>query len=121
MTTDQNTNQQAANYDRHITPTEVSDRMEQEGDNFKKTPEPPKNPAEGHLDTTKGYTVDREGMANNYAVEPEMYYEERGDLREKEEALKAERSEELKKVNQTDEGGKLEADHDERSKGPGVI
>jgi hypothetical protein len=36
---------------------------------------------------------------NNYAVEPEMYIEEPGDLREKEEALKAERAEELEEIN----------------------
>ncbi|MFP4221775.1 MAG: hypothetical protein ACLFM4_11960 [Phormidium sp.] len=121
MTTGQNIDPQAPNYDRKITPPEVSDRMEQEGDNFKKTPEPAKDPDKGHIDTTQGYTVDREGLANNYAVEPEMYYEERGDLREKEEALKAERAEELKTVNQTNEAGKLEADHDDRGKGPGLI
>ncbi|MCC5897934.1 MAG: hypothetical protein EA395_08985 [Phormidium sp. GEM2.Bin31] len=121
MTTDQNIDKQAPNYDRKITPPEVSDRMKQEGENFKKTPEPAKDPAQGHIDTTQGYTVDREGLANNYAIEPEMYYEEPGDLREKEEALKAQRAKELETVNDTNEAGKLEADHDDRGKGPGII
>lgn len=93
-----------AGYDRNITSAETAARIEREGGNFKELPE-----KEGDLDTTAGYTVDREGLANNFAVEPEMYYEEPGDLRAKEEALKAERAEELKEINE--EGGK----------GPGVI
>jgi hypothetical protein len=82
------------NYDRAITPAETAARIEREGDNFKHAPE-----AEGDLDTTSGYTTDREGLANNYAVEPEMYYEEPGDREEQKEAEKAERAEELKDVN----------------------
>ncbi|MDY7014027.1 MAG: hypothetical protein SVX43_10605 [Cyanobacteriota bacterium] len=93
-----------AGYDRKMTSAETAARIEREGETFKETPE-----QEGDIDTTAGYTVDREGLANNFAVEPEMYYEEPGDLKEKEEALKAERAEELKEVNE--EGGK----------GPGVI
>ncbi|MEN9520879.1 MAG: hypothetical protein RLZZ381_3467 [Cyanobacteriota bacterium] len=82
------------NYDRGITPSETAARIEREGENFKHTSEP-----EGDLDTTSGYTTDREGLANNYAIEPEMYYEEPGDRREQEEAEKAERAEELEDVN----------------------
>lgn len=82
------------NYDRGITPSETAARIEREGENFKHTPEP-----EGDLDTTAGYTIDREGLANNYAIEPEMYYEEPGDRKEQEEAEKAERAEELEDVN----------------------
>lgn len=81
-------------YDRAITPAETAARMEREGDNFKKTPE-----KEGDLDTTAGYTVDREGLANNYAIEPEMYYEEPGDRKEIIEAEKQERAEELEDIN----------------------
>jgi hypothetical protein len=88
-----------ANYDRAITSAETAARMEREGENFKKTPE-----KEGDLDTTSGYTVDREGLANNYAIEPEMYYEEPGDRREIAEAEEAERAEELEEVNEP--GGK---------------
>ncbi|VEP13895.1 conserved hypothetical protein [Hyella patelloides LEGE 07179] len=61
-----------ANYDRAITSAETAARMEREGDKFKQTPE-----SEGDIDTTSGYTVDREGLANNYAIEPEMYVEEK--------------------------------------------
>lgn len=82
------------NYDRAITSAETAARMEREGENFKKTPE-----GEGDMDTTAGYTVDREGLANNYAIEPEMYYEEPGDRQEILKAEKAERAEELKDVN----------------------
>ena len=55
-----------ANYDRVITSAETAARMEREGKNFKQPSEP-------------GQTVDREGLANNYAIEPEMYYEVPGD------------------------------------------
>ena len=83
-----------ANYDRAITSAETAARMEREGENFKQTPD-----NEGNMDTTSGYTVDREGLANNYAIEPEMYYEEPGDRQEKAAAEKAERVEELKDIN----------------------
>lgn len=92
------------NYDRKITSAETAARAEREGDNFAKTPE-----SEESLDTTGGYTVDREGLMNNYPIEPEMYVEEPGDLREKQEAEKAQRAQELKEINQP--GGK----------GPGII
>lgn len=90
----ENKNPNEDNYDRAITPAETAARIEREKDNFKHTPE-----AEGDLDTSGGYTVDREGLANNYAVEPEMYYEEPGDRKEQEEAEKVERAEELEDVN----------------------
>ncbi len=76
----------SANYDRAITSAETAARMEREGSNFKQTSEP-------------GQTVDKEGLANNYAIEPEMYYEEPGDRREIKEAERAERIEELKDIN----------------------
>ena len=80
-----------ANYDRAITSAETSARMEREKGDFKDASEP-------------GQTVDREGLANNYAVEPEMYYEEPGDRQEIKEAEKAERKEELNEINHP--GGK---------------
>jgi hypothetical protein len=89
------------NYDPHIVPAETQARMEREGDSFKHTPDP-----EGDLDTTEGYTVDKEGLLNNYAIEPEMYVEEPGDLREQQEAGAAERLEELKEINEHKPGGK---------------
>lgn len=75
-----------ANYDRSITSAETAARIEREEGDFKEASEP-------------GQTIDREGLANNYAVEPEMYYEEPGDRQEIKEAEKAERAEELKDVN----------------------
>jgi hypothetical protein len=94
------------NYDPHIVPAETQARMEREGDNFKHTPD-----QEGDLDTTEGYTIDKEGLLNNYAIEPEMYVEVPGDLREQEEAEAAERLEELQEINEHKPGGK----------GPGII
>ncbi|HIK31877.1 MAG TPA: hypothetical protein IGS17_11090 [Oscillatoriales cyanobacterium M59_W2019_021] len=103
-------------YDRGIRPAETAAREEREGEQFKKKPV-----QQGDIDTTGGYTVDQEGLANNYAIEPEMYYEVPGDLREKEEALKAERARELQEINDTDEQGKLTENQDERGKGPGIF
>ncbi len=82
----ENKNPQDANYDRAITSSETAARIEREGDNFKEAEQ-------------AGQTVDREGLANNYAVEPEMYYEEPGDRREIKEAEKAERAAEIKDIN----------------------
>jgi len=45
-----------------LTPTEVRSRMQREGLNFLRRPE------------LNGATVDREGLTNNYAVEPNIYY-----------------------------------------------
>jgi len=109
--------QAAANYDRELVTAETAARMEREGENFKKTPEP----EEGTTDTTAGYRVSREGLLDNFAIEPEMYIEEPGDLREEEQAKKADRAETLQEVKETDEDGKLTMDKDQRGKGPGVI
>ena len=92
----ENKTPQDANYDRAITSAETAARMEREGEEYKESPD-------------NGQTVDREGLANNYAVEPEMYYEEPGDREEIKEAEKAERKEELEDVNTP--GGK----------GPGIV
>jgi hypothetical protein len=90
----ENKTPQDANYDRNIIPSETAARMEREGDNFKQT----SDKTEG-LDTTAGETVDREGLANNYAIEPEMYYEEPGDRQAIAEAEKQERADELEDIN----------------------
>ena len=95
----ENKNSEDANYDRGITSAETAARQEREGEDFKKTID-----KDTDVDTTSGYTTDREGLANNYAIEPEMYVEEPGDLREKQEQEKAERAEELKEINEP--GGK---------------
>ncbi|AMW28537.1 MULTISPECIES: hypothetical protein [Arthrospira] len=106
-----------ANYDRNIMSAETAARMEREGENFKKTPDA----AEGTTDTTAGYRISREGLLDNFAIEPEMYVEEPGDLREQEQAEQAERVETLKEVNETDEEGKLTMSEDNRGKGTGII
>ena len=75
-----------ANYDRNITSAETAARMEREQGEFKDN-------------SPDGQTVDREGLANNYAVEPEMYYEEPGDRQEVEAAEQLERAKEVEDVN----------------------
>lgn len=94
-------------YDAHIIPAETAARKEREGDNFKQFPD-----HEESLDTAGGYTMDREGLIDNFAIEPEMYIEEPGDLREEEEAEKEQRRKELEEINESGGQGK---------KGPGLI
>lgn len=45
-----------------LVPTEVRSRMQREGNRFLSRP------------ALNGATIDREGLGNNYAVEPDMYY-----------------------------------------------
>lgn len=94
-----------ASYDRGIEPAEVTARRQREGAGFKQSLQP----EAGESDRTGGFTVDREGLANNYAVEPEMYVEQPGDLAAEQEAEKKERVAELREIKE--DGGK----------GPGVI
>lgn len=105
-------------YDRGITPAETAARKEREGEAYKHTPE-----SEGveEIDTTGGYTVDREGLLNNYAIEPEMYYEVPGDARQEAEDEVEERVEELHDINDNDETGLLTEEQDSRGKGSGII
>jgi len=107
----------ADNYDPHIIPAETAARREREQEAYKQTPQN----SEGDLDTTDGYTTDKEGLINNFAIEPEMYINEPGDLREKEAKEREERKQELAAANQTDEKGKLTMEKDDRSKGVGKI
>lgn len=97
---------QSDHYDPHLTPAETAAREEREQENFQEFPD---EEADTDSKKTGGYAVDREGLANNYAIEPEVYVEEPGDLKEKEEQQKKERAEELKQVRQ------------HGTKGPGVI
>ena len=66
------------NFDRGIVPAETAARKEREGEDYKK----PEEQKEGDMDTNAGATVSNEGLANNYAIEPEMYVNEPGDLSE---------------------------------------
>ncbi len=67
-----------------------------------------------------GYTVDSEGRVNIYAIEPEMYFNVPGDLREAQEAAREQRRHELEELEE-DETGKLTVEHDFRHKGPGLV
>ncbi|MCL6753776.1 hypothetical protein KBT16_23495 [Nostoc sp. CCCryo 231-06] len=115
-------------YDRGIIPAETAARMEREGNLYKTLPTEEREadaPTDDQTDpdsirTTDGYTVDKEGLLNNYAVEPEMYYEEPGDARKQAAADAAQRVQELGEVNQ-DEEGKLTEKGDTRGRGPGII
>jgi hypothetical protein len=64
-------------YDPNIIPAETAARKEREGDNFKHLPEHPLGSES--LDTTAGFTVDKEGLVDNFGIEPEMYYDTPGD------------------------------------------
>jgi hypothetical protein len=111
---------EADNYDPHIVPAETAARMKREGSGYKQTPDSDA-PSTADIDTTGGYTVDKEGLANNYAVEPEMYYETPGDRTAMIEEEKAERAKELHDIDDNDETGKLTIDQDSRGKGSGII
>ena len=67
-------------YDPNIIPAETAARMEREGENYKQLPNHP--PGSESLDTTGGFTVDKEGLVDNFGIEPEMYYEQPGDIPE---------------------------------------
>ena len=78
MDTQKPTHPTPDSYDPHITPAETAARKEREGENFKHLPDNPADP--DSIDTTSGFTVDKEGLVNNFAVEPEIYYETPGDI-----------------------------------------
>ncbi len=118
----------APHYDRGIVPAETAARKEREGDLFMHIPskehdqeaETDDQTNSESIDTTKGYTVDREGLLNNFATEPEMYVNEPGDLRDKYQEEEIDRARELASL-QEDETGKLTVDRDARGKGQGLI
>ena len=128
MTTDGADRVEEDSYDRHIIPAETAARREREGDLFKTHPTEEREASASTNDqtdsqsirTTDGYTVDKEGLINNYAVEPEMYYETPGDARQQAEEDKAARVSELKEVNQNSQGD-LNEGGDQRGRGTGVV
>jgi hypothetical protein len=90
-------------YDLHIVPAETAARKEREGKNYKQVPEQLDEDSES-INTTDGYTVDGEGLVNNYATEPEMYYEVPGDMQEQTDSDEAaKRAAMLEEQNRTDE------------------
>jgi hypothetical protein len=128
VATDSHDRTESAVYDPHIVPAETAARMEREGSEYKATPDEEREASEQTDDqtdpdsirTTDGYTVDKEGLLNNYAIEPEMYYEVPGDARQAEEELHEERVEEYSEINQ-DEKGKLTMEGDQRGRGTGAV
>ena len=104
--------------DRGIVPAEVAARMDREGDDYRETAD--EQAGRESLDVTGGATVDQEGLANNYAIEPEMYYETPGDMKRQEEADAAARSQELAEANE-DKQGDLTMEGDQRGRGPGIV
>ncbi|MEQ9552927.1 MAG: hypothetical protein RIM23_25335 [Coleofasciculus sp. G3-WIS-01] len=107
-------------YDRNIVPAETAARKEREGDNYKAKITQDKQSNPDSIDTTEGYTVDNEGLVNNFAIEPEMYVNEPGDLRQKEEQETAKRRQELQQLDE-ERQGELTMEKDERGRGPGLI
>lgn len=69
-------------FDRGIIPAETKARMEREGKDYKHTTSDEEEPDTDSIDVTAGQTVSNEGLANNYAIEPEMYINEPGDLKD---------------------------------------
>ncbi|MCU0550320.1 MAG: hypothetical protein MUC48_13295 [Leptolyngbya sp. Prado105] len=128
IATDGHDRTQSDAYDPHIIPAETAARKEREGSEFKTVPTEEREasvPTDDQTDsdsieTTSGYTVDQEGLLNNYAIEPEMYYEVPGDARQADEQLHEERVEEYSEINQ-DEQGKLTMEGDQRGRGTGAI
>ncbi|MBE9228172.1 hypothetical protein IQ264_22370 [Phormidium sp. LEGE 05292] len=128
FTADTSDRAEADNYDPHIVPADTAARKEREGDTFKTLPNKGREAEaatndqtdSGSINTTDGYTVDKEGLVNNYAIEPEMYINEPGDLREKEAELTAERAQEIQDLSE-DEQGKLTMEQDQRHRGQGII
>ena len=104
--------------DRGIIPAEVAARREREGSDYRKTADEQADPES--IDVTGGATVDQEGLANNYAIEPEMYYDEPGDAVQQDEETAVERAEAIAEAQQGGDG-ELTMDRDTRRKGPGVI
>ena len=116
-------------YDRGIVPAETAARIKREGDQFKTTPTEEREASaltddqtdpNSSIRTTDGYTVDKEGLLNNYAVEPEMYYDTPGDARQKAAEDKAARVAELEEINE-DKQGELSEEGDKRGRGPGGV
>ncbi len=64
-----NTQVATSHYDPHLIPAETAARQQREGKRFGHIPREQAN----HDHTTDGYTVDREGLLNNYAIEPERW------------------------------------------------
>ncbi len=118
MNTEDDSQESVPQYDAHLVPAESAARQHREGKDFGHPPHEETDGESSHA--TDGYTIDKEGLINNYGIEPEMYVEVPGDLREQAAQESAERAGELQELSE-DEDGKLTAKHDWRHKGPGMI
>lgn len=65
-------------YDPHIIPAETAVRKENEGKHFKHLSTHLQGP--DNIATSGGFTVDKEGLIDNFGIEPEIYYDKPGDL-----------------------------------------
>jgi hypothetical protein len=75
-----------------------------------------------NLSGTNHYTVDQDGLMNNYPIEPEMYFEVPGDAREQNEAEKAARAQERREVTENSLGDPEGEEHvGSHGKGVGII
>jgi hypothetical protein len=119
MTTQQGDDKTLSHYDPHLIPAETAARAEREGEQFGHVDHDDATKTE-HIHTRDGYTIDQEGLINNYAVEPPMYINEPGDLDEVEKAVAEQRAADRKALAE-DEEGKLTMTHDWRHRGPGII
>lgn len=119
MTTQKSKDQVISHYDPHIIPAESAARAAHEGSHFCHVEHDDATDIR-HIHTRDGYTVDRDGLINNYAVEPPMYINEPGDLAEEEAATAQQKAADYKALSENEEG-KLTLEHDWRHKGPGMI
>lgn len=67
-----NTQQTLSHYDAHLIPAETVAREAREGSRFGQVQHDDVQDTE-HIHTRDGYTVDQEGLINNYAVEAPMH------------------------------------------------
>ena len=108
-----------SHYDEHLIPAETAAREAREGRRFGHVEHDSAQDTE-HIHTRDGYTVDQEGLINNYAVEAPMYLNEPGDLAEEEAVVAKQRAAERKALSK-DAEGHLSPNTNWQHKGPGVI
>jgi hypothetical protein len=110
MATDKNLTPTPSHYDPHLVPAETAARAKREGKAYGRVDHDSANPDQLH--TRDGYTVDQEGLINNYAVEPPMYIHTPGDLDDVKKADAEQQASDRKAMAES---------HDWHHKGPGVI
>ncbi|NJM97578.1 MAG: hypothetical protein HC800_10830 [Phormidesmis sp. RL_2_1] len=108
-----------SHYDAHLIPAETAAREAREGSHFGHVEHDQADDTE-HIHTRDGYTIDQEGLINNYAVEAPMYVNEPGDLAAAEAALAKQKAADREALAKDDEGN-LSAKINWHHKGPGMI